>query len=97
VDAGAGHDPPSPATSLSLDAGTLIPRGSVARRGFRMNPDNSVQPSALGGHAKGAKELPIFTVLMRKISEIRFGRFRPASSSDLMSLGDSLRSWRSWR
>ncbi len=53
MDAGAGHDPPSPATSLSLDAGTLIPRGSVARRGFRMNPSNSVQPHGSQSMSRG--------------------------------------------
>ncbi len=55
------------------------------------------QCSLTAKHAKFAKKLPIFKALTRENSEMRFGRFRSGSSADLMSVGNSLRSLRSWR
>ena len=68
-------------------SGTAYARGDSATK-----PE--YQCSSTAEHAKDAKEVPIFKALIRGNSEMRFGRFRSGSSSDLMRVGDSLRSLR---
>ena len=55
------------------------------------------QCSSTAKHAKHAKELPAFAALALKSSEVRSGRYRSGGFSDLVRLGDSLRSLRSLR
>jgi hypothetical protein len=78
---------PKRASGITMRANSQFPQPDLHRQDMR----------PYGLHAKDAKEVPIFKALTRGNSEMRFGRFRSGSSSDLMRVGESLRSWRSWR
>ena len=78
---------------LNLAAGRM----SEAALAKWIQPEQCSSTAKHAKHAKHAKELPVFTARTRKKLETRPGRFRSGSSSEVMRVGESLRSLRSWR